>query len=71
MYFDPVHILTPPTHRYFDGNNCPTLINKPKVFIIQACRGGKFDYGVESESTDAPTSPPSEEELKEAMEQQV
>ena len=22
------------------------------MFIIQACRGGKFDYGVETESTD-------------------
>ena len=23
-----------------------------QVFILQACRGGKFDYGVESETTD-------------------
>ena len=23
-----------------------------QLFIIQACRGGKFDYGVESEATD-------------------
>ena len=24
------------------------------VVSLQACRGGKFDYGVESESTDGP-----------------
>ena len=41
--------------------------------MIQACRGGKFDYGVESEATDAPDpgAPPSEEEAKESMERQV
>ena len=36
----------------FNGYNCPTLIGKPKLFLMQARRGGVFDYGVEA--TDSP-----------------
>ncbi|XP_077534476.1 caspase-3-like [Haemaphysalis longicornis] len=30
----------------FNNKNCPSLQGKPKLFFIQACRGGKEDAGV-------------------------
>lgn len=31
---------------FFLGDNCPTLVGKPKMFFVQACQGERLDHGV-------------------------
>ncbi|XP_030047368.1 caspase-3 [Microcaecilia unicolor] len=37
--------------RLFRGDQCKSLIGKPKLFFIQACRGTELDAGVEADSS--------------------
>ncbi|XP_028303469.1 caspase-3a [Gouania willdenowi] len=36
----------------FRGDRCKTLVGKPKLFFIQACRGTDLDAGIETDSGD-------------------
>ncbi|XP_054437732.1 caspase-7 [Pteronotus mesoamericanus] len=35
---------------YFRGDRCKTLLEKPKLFFIQACRGTELDDGIQADS---------------------
>ena len=38
--------------KLFYGDQCPSLVGKPKIFILQACRGKNQDEGVPYDTTD-------------------
>ena len=44
----PVEDLT----KLFNGDQCPSLIGKPKIFFLQACRGENEDSGVKHDMKD-------------------
>ncbi|CAL1600939.1 unnamed protein product [Knipowitschia caucasica] len=40
----------------FRGDRCRTLVGKPKLFFIQACRGTDLDAGIETDSAEDETT---------------
>lgn len=48
----PIQIIT----NYLNGQNCPSLQGKPKLFFIQACGGDEKDIGFEVSPDDAQPS---------------
>lgn len=44
----------------FRGDRCQSLVGKPKLFFIQACRGTDLDAGIETDSGDSTTKIPVE-----------
>lgn len=43
---------------FFSNSRCRTLKGKPKLFVIQACRGSDQDKGVVKDSPGSPVTPP-------------
>ncbi|KAM9363859.1 caspase-3a [Symphorus nematophorus] len=44
----------------FRGDHCRSLVGKPKLFFIQACRGTDLDAGIETDSPEGTTKIPVE-----------
>uniref|UniRef100_A0A8C6DD79 Caspase-8 n=1 Tax=Moschus moschiferus TaxID=68415 RepID=A0A8C6DD79_MOSMO len=42
----PIYELT----SYFTGSKCPSLVDKPKIFFIQACQGDNYQRGIAVET---------------------
>ena len=42
-------VVTKDIAALFNASNCPVLLGNPKIFVIQACRGGEEDRGAKRE----------------------
>uniref|UniRef100_A0A3P9HY73 Caspase-9 n=1 Tax=Oryzias latipes TaxID=8090 RepID=A0A3P9HY73_ORYLA len=50
------HVSVQEITNYLNGQNCPSLQGKPKIFFIQACGGGEKDIGFEVSPDEAKPS---------------
>uniref|UniRef100_H2LBD7 Caspase-9 n=1 Tax=Oryzias latipes TaxID=8090 RepID=H2LBD7_ORYLA len=50
------HVSVQEITNYLNGQNCPSLQSKPKIFFIQACGGGEKDIGFEVSPDEAKPS---------------
>ena len=42
---DGQHVTVDEMASLFNGSNCPQLVGKPKIFVIQACRSDIDEHG--------------------------
>lgn len=64
---DGQHVPVQHITNYLNGQHCPSLQGKPKLFFIQACGGGERDTGFEVSPEEAPPSIRGEDDQTDAI----
>uniref|UniRef100_A0A3P8SUT7 Caspase 9, apoptosis-related cysteine peptidase n=1 Tax=Amphiprion percula TaxID=161767 RepID=A0A3P8SUT7_AMPPE len=64
---DGQHVPVQHITNYLNGQHCPSLQGKPKLFFIQACGGGERDTGFEVSPDEAPPSIRGEDDQTDAI----
>uniref|UniRef100_A0A3Q1GMM0 Caspase 9, apoptosis-related cysteine peptidase n=1 Tax=Acanthochromis polyacanthus TaxID=80966 RepID=A0A3Q1GMM0_9TELE len=64
---DGQHVPVQQITNYLNGQHCPSLQGKPKLFFIQACGGGERDTGFEVSPDEAPPSIRGEDDQTDAI----